>query len=73
MAMLLSNFTPLMTLSWRALFAFEHIPINQLHGSSTPSDAQKELEFFFPEEHTFALIKPDAATHKGMAFREYGL
>ncbi|XP_066428276.1 thioredoxin domain-containing protein 3 [Molothrus aeneus] len=50
--------------SLRAQFAFEHVPINQLHGSSTPSDAQKELKFFFPEEHTFALIKPDAATHK---------
>ncbi|XP_041322570.1 thioredoxin domain-containing protein 3 [Pyrgilauda ruficollis] len=51
--------------SLRAQFSFENVPINQLHGSSTPSDAQKELEFFFPEEHTFALIKPDAAkTHK---------
>ncbi|KAF2983947.1 hypothetical protein EK904_005306, partial [Melospiza melodia maxima] len=48
----------------RAEFAFEHLPINQLHGSSTPSDAQKELQFFFPEEHTFAVIKPDAATPK---------
>ncbi|NWR99050.1 TXND3 protein, partial [Motacilla alba] len=50
--------------SLRAQFSFENVPINQLHGSSTPSDAQKELQFFFPEEHTFALIKPDAATHK---------
>ncbi|NWT65380.1 TXND3 protein, partial [Prunella himalayana] len=51
--------------SLRAQFSFENIPINQLHGSSTPRDAQKELEFFFPEEQTFALIKPDAAkTHK---------
>ncbi|XP_063033142.1 thioredoxin domain-containing protein 3 [Melospiza melodia melodia] len=50
--------------SLRAEFAFEHLPINQLHGSSTPSDAQKELQFFFPEEHTFAVIKPDAATPK---------
>ncbi|XP_064274688.1 thioredoxin domain-containing protein 3 isoform X2 [Passer domesticus] len=51
--------------SLRAQFSFENVPINQLHGSSTPSDARKELEFFFPEEHTFALIKPDAAkTHK---------
>lgn len=70
---LLSNFNVLMTLSLRAQFAFEHVPINQLHGSSTPSDAQKELKFFFPEEHTFALIKPDATTHKGKAFRKYGL
>ncbi|KAM7071276.1 thioredoxin domain-containing protein 6-like [Acridotheres tristis] len=50
-------------------YAIENVPINQLHGSSTPSDAQKELEFFFPEEQTFALIKPDAAkTHKGSQF-----
>ncbi|NXM86832.1 TXND3 protein, partial [Oenanthe oenanthe] len=51
--------------SLRAQYAIENVPINQLHGSSTPSDAQKELEFFFPKEQTFALIKPDAAkTHK---------
>ncbi|XP_063276405.1 thioredoxin domain-containing protein 3 [Prinia subflava] len=51
--------------SLRAQYAIENVPINQLHGSSTLSDAQKELEFFFPEEKTFALIKPDAAkTHK---------
>uniref|UniRef100_A0A8C3YA00 NME/NM23 family member 8 n=1 Tax=Catharus ustulatus TaxID=91951 RepID=A0A8C3YA00_CATUS len=51
--------------SLRAQYAIENVPINQLHGSSTTSDAQKELEFFFPEEQTFALIRPDAAkTHK---------
>ncbi|XP_016151997.1 PREDICTED: thioredoxin domain-containing protein 3 isoform X3 [Ficedula albicollis] len=51
--------------SLRAQYAIENVPINQLHGSSTPSEAQKELEFFFPKEQTFALIKPDAAkTHK---------
>ncbi|NXC92257.1 TXND3 protein, partial [Cercotrichas coryphoeus] len=51
--------------SLRAQYVIENVPINQLHGSSTPSDAQKELEFFFPKEQTFALIKPDAAkTHK---------
>lgn len=74
MVMLLSNFTLLMTPSLRAQYAIENVPINQLHGSSTPIDAQKELEFFFPEEQTFALIKPDAAkNHKGKAFRKYGL
>uniref|UniRef100_A0A8C3K374 NME/NM23 family member 8 n=1 Tax=Calidris pygmaea TaxID=425635 RepID=A0A8C3K374_9CHAR len=52
--------------SLRAQYAVENIPISQLHGSSTPDDAQKELEFFFPQEHTLALIKPGAAkTHKG--------
>ncbi|NWI24973.1 TXND3 protein, partial [Sula dactylatra] len=38
-----------------------NIPIDQLHGSSTPDNAQKELQFFFPQEHTLALIKPAAA------------
>ncbi|NWX31564.1 TXND3 protein, partial [Notiomystis cincta] len=47
--------------SLRAQYVIDNVPINQLHGSSTPSDAQKELQFFFPEEQTFALIKPDAA------------
>ncbi|NXN20801.1 TXND3 protein, partial [Nycticryphes semicollaris] len=51
--------------SLRAQYAVENIPIGQLHGSSTPDDAQKELEFFFPQEHTLALIKPRAAkNHK---------
>ncbi|NXU81373.1 TXND3 protein, partial [Oreotrochilus melanogaster] len=51
--------------SLRAKYAFDDVPINQLHGSSTRDDAQKELEFFFPQEHTLALIKPDAAkNHK---------
>ncbi|NXB73192.1 TXND3 protein, partial [Donacobius atricapilla] len=51
--------------SLRAQYAIENVPINQLHGSSTLSDAKKELEFFFPEEQTFALIKPEAVkTHK---------
>ncbi|NXT57509.1 TXND3 protein, partial [Pluvianellus socialis] len=47
--------------SLRAKYAVNNIPIGQLHGSSTPDDAQKELEFFFPQEQTLALIKPDAA------------
>ncbi|XP_049672695.1 thioredoxin domain-containing protein 3 [Accipiter gentilis] len=47
--------------SLRAKYAVSNIPIGQLHGSSTPDDAQKELQFFFPEEHTLALIKPAAA------------
>ncbi|XP_010000461.1 PREDICTED: thioredoxin domain-containing protein 3 [Chaetura pelagica] len=51
--------------SLRAMYAFNDVPINQLHGSSTLDDAQKELDFFFPQEHTLAVIKPDAAkTHK---------
>ncbi|XP_051466196.1 thioredoxin domain-containing protein 3 [Apus apus] len=51
--------------SLRAVYAFNDVPINQLHGSSTPDEAQKELDFFFPQEHTLAVIKPDATkTHK---------
>uniref|UniRef100_A0ACB8FTT9 Uncharacterized protein n=1 Tax=Sphaerodactylus townsendi TaxID=933632 RepID=A0ACB8FTT9_9SAUR len=51
--------------SLRAEFAIDTAPINQLHGSSTTNDAEKELEFFFPVEHTLAVIKPSAlAEHK---------
>ncbi|KAJ1199969.1 hypothetical protein NDU88_003800 [Pleurodeles waltl] len=51
--------------SLRAEFAMDDTPINQLHGSSTPEEARRELEFFFPVEHTLAVIKPDALDHKG--------
>ncbi|NXD07373.1 TXND3 protein, partial [Nothocercus nigrocapillus] len=52
--------------SLRAEYAVDSVPLDQLHGSSSPGDAQKELEFFFPQEHTLALIKPDAVKeHKG--------
>ncbi|XP_063158025.1 thioredoxin domain-containing protein 3 [Candoia aspera] len=44
----------------RAEFAMPDIPINQLHGSSNPDAAAKELQFFFPVENTMALIKPSA-------------
>ncbi|MBN3324653.1 TXND3 protein, partial [Atractosteus spatula] len=47
--------------SLRAQFAVDNVPINQLHGSSSPEEAQKNLNFFFPVEHTLAVIKPDAA------------
>ncbi|XP_069064248.1 thioredoxin domain-containing protein 3 [Pleurodeles waltl] len=50
--------------SLRAEFAMDDTPINQLHGSSTPEEARRELEFFFPVEHTLAVIKPDALDHK---------
>ncbi|XP_072185943.1 thioredoxin domain-containing protein 3 [Excalfactoria chinensis] len=51
--------------SLRARYTVDNIDINQLHGSSSVDDAQKELEFFFPQEQTLALIKPDAAkNHK---------
>ncbi|POI28156.1 hypothetical protein CIB84_008094 [Bambusicola thoracicus] len=57
--------------SLRAKYAIDNISINQLHGSSSLNDAQKELEFFFPQEHTLALIKPDAAkNHKASYFKQ---
>ncbi|XP_038644174.1 thioredoxin domain-containing protein 6 isoform X2 [Scyliorhinus canicula] len=46
--------------SLRAQFAVDTVPINQLHGSGTPQEAEKELKFFFSMEHTLAVIKPDS-------------
>ncbi|XP_043549023.1 thioredoxin domain-containing protein 6 isoform X3 [Chiloscyllium plagiosum] len=46
--------------SLRAQFSMETVPINQLHGSGTPQEAEKELKFFFLMEQTLAVIKPDA-------------
>uniref|UniRef100_A0A3Q2P4Y3 Nucleoside diphosphate kinase B n=1 Tax=Fundulus heteroclitus TaxID=8078 RepID=A0A3Q2P4Y3_FUNHE len=44
----------------RAQFSVENQPINQLHGSATPEEAERELDFFFPKQRTLAIIKPDA-------------
>ncbi|XP_007577660.1 thioredoxin domain-containing protein 3 homolog isoform X2 [Poecilia formosa] len=44
----------------RAKFAVENEPINQLHGSANPTEAERELNFFFPQQRTLAVIKPDA-------------
>ncbi|KAI1899249.1 hypothetical protein AGOR_G00059860 [Albula goreensis] len=46
--------------SLRARFSVENDPINQLHGSRSPEEAEREIEFFFPQEQTLAVIKPDA-------------
>uniref|UniRef100_A0A4W3IWN5 NME/NM23 family member 9 n=1 Tax=Callorhinchus milii TaxID=7868 RepID=A0A4W3IWN5_CALMI len=46
--------------SIRAQFAVETSSINQLHGSISSEEAEKELKFFFPMEHTLAVIKPEA-------------
>ncbi|KAJ8350027.1 hypothetical protein SKAU_G00251570 [Synaphobranchus kaupii] len=46
--------------SLRARFAVENDPINQIHGSASPEEADREIEFFFPREQTLAVIKPDA-------------
>ncbi|XP_026232256.1 thioredoxin domain-containing protein 6 isoform X2 [Anabas testudineus] len=44
----------------RAQFAVENEPINQLHGSASHEEAQREINFFFPQQKTLAVIKPDA-------------
>ncbi|KAM9710027.1 thioredoxin domain-containing protein 6-like [Menidia menidia] len=55
----------------RARFAVEDTPINQLHGSSSPEDAEREINFFFPKQRTMAVIKPDAMEeHKGVILEE---
>ncbi|XP_063777889.1 thioredoxin domain-containing protein 6 isoform X2 [Pseudophryne corroboree] len=46
--------------SLRAQFNPQESAINQLHGSSTLDEAEKEIQFFFPVERTLAAIKPDA-------------
>ncbi|NXY46803.1 TXND3 protein, partial [Ceuthmochares aereus] len=47
--------------SLHAKYAVDNVSSGQLHGSSTPNDAQKEFGFFFPQEHTLVLIKLTAA------------
>ncbi|XP_074841587.1 thioredoxin domain-containing protein 3 [Carettochelys insculpta] len=44
--------------SLRSEYAVDSVPLNQLHGSASCGKAEKELEFFFPVEHTLAVIKP---------------
>ncbi|XP_071942611.1 thioredoxin domain-containing protein 3 homolog isoform X8 [Antedon mediterranea] len=51
--------------SLRAQFSITDSRINSLHGSDSIETAEKELDMFFPKEHTLAVIKPDATTeHK---------
>ncbi|CAF0729697.1 unnamed protein product [Brachionus calyciflorus] len=45
-------------------FDVEGSPINSLHGPSTPEQAQKELEAFFPIEQTVAILKPGLSPDK---------
>ncbi|CAB1430702.1 unnamed protein product [Pleuronectes platessa] len=44
----------------RAQFAVENETINQLHGSRSQEEAEREIDFFFPKQRTLAVIKPDA-------------
>ncbi|CAK6954045.1 thioredoxin domain-containing protein 6 [Scomber scombrus] len=55
----------------RAQFAVEDEPINQLHGSASHEEAEREINFFFPKQQTLAVIKPDALEkHKEMILEE---
>ncbi|XP_013976321.1 thioredoxin domain-containing protein 3 isoform X1 [Canis lupus familiaris] len=44
-------------------FAMEDLPINQLYGSDSLEEAEKEIQYFFPSQDTLALIKPHV-THE---------
>uniref|UniRef100_H3DGC3 Nucleoside diphosphate kinase B n=1 Tax=Tetraodon nigroviridis TaxID=99883 RepID=H3DGC3_TETNG len=46
--------------SLRAQFAVGSASINQLHGSASHEEAEREIRFFFPPQQTLAAIKPDA-------------
>ncbi len=49
----------------RAQFSLTDSTINCVHGSDSVESASKELNYFFPTEHTLAIIKPDASVeHK---------
>lgn len=41
-------------------FTEEESAHNPLHGSVTQDEAQKEIQYFFPKEKAFAVIKPTA-------------
>ncbi|XP_026073182.1 thioredoxin domain-containing protein 3 homolog isoform X1 [Carassius auratus] len=45
--------------SLRAQFSSGRSSINQLHGSGSSEEAEREIGFFFPPEDTLAVIKPD--------------
>lgn len=51
--------------SLRAQFSRVDSSINQLHGSGSSEEAEREIGFFFPAEDTLAVIKPDTE-HKGI-------
>ena len=55
----------ILTCSLRAAFSSEDAKINPLHGSSSTEEVEKDMKFFFPVEHTLAVIKPTAMTEKG--------
>ncbi|XP_040820600.1 thioredoxin domain-containing protein 3 [Ochotona curzoniae] len=44
--------------SFCAQFAMGSLPFNQLYGSNSPETAEREIQYFFPEQNALALIKP---------------
>uniref|UniRef100_A0A286XUJ7 NME/NM23 family member 8 n=1 Tax=Cavia porcellus TaxID=10141 RepID=A0A286XUJ7_CAVPO len=47
-----------------AQFAMGSLPINQLYGSDSTEAAERDIQYFFPPEDTFALIKPHLWAHR---------
>ncbi|KAM5273612.1 thioredoxin domain-containing protein 3 [Ctenodactylus gundi] len=39
-------------------FAMGTLPVNQLYGSDSAEDAERDIRYFFPPERTLAVIKP---------------
>ncbi|XP_061578899.1 thioredoxin domain-containing protein 6 [Cololabis saira] len=54
----------------RVKFAVENRPINQLHGSASLEEAEREINFFFPKQQTLAVIKPNAVEENKDAILE---
>jgi hypothetical protein len=50
--------------SLRHEFDVENSPVNALHGASTPEQAERELQRFFPVEQTLAVLKPGLSPEK---------
>ena len=56
--------------SLREQFAVEgSVELNPLHGSDDPEIAAKEVEYFFPVEHTLCAIKPSHFSERGKGER----
>ncbi|ETO25040.1 hypothetical protein RFI_12103 [Reticulomyxa filosa] len=55
--------------SIRALYG-ENVTKNAAHGSDSPESAKREVGFFFHVEDTYAMIKPNAVSHKDAIIAE---
>jgi nucleoside diphosphate kinase len=52
--------------SLRAVFSTEDAQFNGLHGAASPTEAERELDYFFPVEQTVAVVKPDGIQSKDL-------